>query len=168
MKKYAGYLLAGMIGFVIAIPATSFGAQIQSMVGKKIQAEYSVEVYGKTLPVKSIVIGGTSYTPNRALADAIGADVRLEDKKVIFTKGAQQVDSEQETSPKSDTDYETKVRTAKHNIEIMKKIIENQQASVNYAITPEAKDEAQKTLDEYNSRLEGYQKELADLEAKQN
>ena len=81
MKKFMAGLL---VGFLLTIPAYAIAEQA-SMVGKKVQTEYPVFVDGKKLNVKAIAIDGTSYAPLRAIGEAIGYDVKFQDKTVVFT-----------------------------------------------------------------------------------
>lgn len=81
MRKY---FIGALAGFLLTIPFTT-GAESTSFVGKKITKEYDVIVDGKKIPVKAISINGTSFTPNRALADSIGYDVAFTGDAVILS-----------------------------------------------------------------------------------
>ena len=89
-----------VIGFIIGALAFSaapvYGA-LKSRIGEKIDNEYTVVVDGVELEQKAISVSGTSFTPNRALAEAVGYDVVFRDRKVIFTKkeGGQNVTLEE-------------------------------------------------------------------------
>lgn len=80
MRKY---LIGFIAGLLLASAFPAYGA-VTSLIGKQVQAENSVIVNGVELDVKAVNIDGTTYTPNRALAEALGADIGFEDKKVIF------------------------------------------------------------------------------------
>lgn len=80
MRKYVVGFVVGLL-FASAFPA--YGA-VSSMVGKKVQAENTVYVNGKQLPIRSVNIDGTTYSPNRAIADAVGLEVKFENNSVIF------------------------------------------------------------------------------------
>lgn len=82
MKKIVFGIIIGA-GLTFAVQA---GAETISNVGKKVQAEYEVIVDGKSLPVMAVAVGGTTLTPNRALADAVGYDIAFENDTVTFTK----------------------------------------------------------------------------------
>lgn len=56
MKKYIVGFLAGA---VFAISATAFADTIPSLIGKKVQAQYTVEVNGKVL--NTVVVEGSNY-----------------------------------------------------------------------------------------------------------
>ena len=81
MRKYLIGFIAGLI-CAIAFPAAA--AEVTSLVGKTIDAEYPVIVNGKELPVKATSIEGVSSTPNRALADALNLDISFTNNTVII------------------------------------------------------------------------------------
>lgn len=78
MKKLAAGFLAGA---VLMIGTQAIGAST-SLVGKTIQAEYTVNVYGKKLAVPAIVIDGKSYAPVRAIGELAGYKVSLSGKTI--------------------------------------------------------------------------------------
>lgn len=82
MKKYVVGFLAGLL---VASAFPAYGA-VSSMIGKKVQVEYPITLDGESLDVKALAIDGTSYTPNRALADALGLEIKFENKTVIINK----------------------------------------------------------------------------------
>ncbi|KAI7257552.1 hypothetical protein KC345_g10767 [Hortaea werneckii] len=59
--------------------AQALGASA-SLVGKTIQGEYTVNVYGKKLAVPAIVIDGKSYAPVRAIGELAGYKVSVQGK----------------------------------------------------------------------------------------
>lgn len=83
MKKYIAGFIAGI---VFSISATVFADDIQSLVGKKVQAEYTVEVNGQTL--NTVVVEGKNYAPVRSIGEAAGYTVNVEGQKVVFKEGA--------------------------------------------------------------------------------
>jgi len=85
MRKFVIGLLAGAL---LMFSTQAFGAEIKSLIGKKVQGEYTVYVDGKPLDVKAIGANGSTFTPNRALADAVGYNIKFVDQKVYFTKKA--------------------------------------------------------------------------------
>ncbi|TFE30841.1 hypothetical protein [Cohnella luojiensis] len=82
MKKIVIAFLSGALlmvgGQALADPLSNFG--------KKVDAEYSIVVNGKMLEAKTVAVDGVTFTPNRALSDAIGYDVAFKDKVVYYTK----------------------------------------------------------------------------------
>lgn len=81
MKKYIVGFLAGT---VFAVSATAFADTIPSLIGKKVQAQYTVEVNGKVL--KTVVVDGSNYAPVRALGEAVGYEAASEGKKVVLSE----------------------------------------------------------------------------------
>ena len=82
MKKY---VIGIIIGVTLAISSQAVAGTTSNM-GKKVQAEYIVTVDGGSLDVKAVNIGGVTMSPNRALADAVGYNIALENGVVVFTK----------------------------------------------------------------------------------
>ncbi|WP_342436425.1 hypothetical protein NSS79_24075 [Paenibacillus sp. FSL L8-0436] len=78
MKKIAAGFLAGAI---LMVSAQVLGAT-SSLVGKKIQAEYTVNVYGKKLVDPAIIIDGKSYAPVRAIGELAGYKVSISGKNI--------------------------------------------------------------------------------------
>lgn len=72
MRKY---LIGILIGVALTVSATTYAADITSLIGKSVQGVFPVKVNGDVLPKTAIVIDGTSYLPVRAIGDAIGYDV---------------------------------------------------------------------------------------------
>jgi hypothetical protein len=82
MKKWT-YLLSGIvIGAIVATSGSAFAAQVKSLIGQKVTGEYTVIVNGKTLQDKGAVIAGRTNAPVRAIADAIGAELKVEGKTI--------------------------------------------------------------------------------------
>lgn len=72
MKKHVISLL---VGITMLIAATAYAEEIQSMIGKAVDGEFSVSVNDVTLDKKAIVIEGTSYLPVRAIGEALGTEI---------------------------------------------------------------------------------------------
>ena len=82
MRNFAlGFVVAALL--FCAFPV--YGA-VSSLVGKEIDGEYSVVVNGVELQEKAIVVDGKSFTPNRAIGDAVGYDVSFQNEKIVFVK----------------------------------------------------------------------------------
>lgn len=81
MKKFVAGLI---VGAALMISGQAI-AETTSLVGKKILAENTVFVDGEELPVKAVNIGGTTYTPNRAIANALNQDIEFKNNEVQFT-----------------------------------------------------------------------------------
>jgi hypothetical protein len=82
MKKWT-YLLSGIvIGVIVATSGSAVAGQVKSLIGQKVTGEYTVIVNGKTLQDKGAVIAGRTNVPVRAIADAIGANLKVEGKTI--------------------------------------------------------------------------------------
>ena len=87
MKKIAAGVVAGAI---LMVGAQALGAS-SSLVGKAIQAEYTVKVYGKKLADPAIVIDGKSYAPVRAIGELAGFNVSVKGKTISLDDKVQQM-----------------------------------------------------------------------------
>lgn len=75
MRKY---LIGVIFGIALTITSSVFADDIQSLIGTKVQGEFPIKVNGESLEKPAIVINGTSYLPNRAIADALGMDIKFD------------------------------------------------------------------------------------------
>jgi len=87
IKKLAGLIIAFSLGIFFANVGGDVSAQVKSLIGKKVTGEYSIVVNGKTLTDKGSIIDGRANVPIRALADSIGADIKVEGKTIIISTG---------------------------------------------------------------------------------
>ncbi|WP_150274698.1 hypothetical protein [Paenibacillus tepidiphilus] len=78
MKKAVAGFLAGA---VLMVGTQAIGAS-GTLVGKTIEAEYTVKVYGKKLADPAIVINGKSYAPVRAIGELAGYKVTVSGKTI--------------------------------------------------------------------------------------
>ncbi|KWX79912.1 hypothetical protein [Paenibacillus jilunlii] len=83
MKKQVAGFIAGAI---FTLSATAFADDIQNLIGKTVQAQYTVEVNGETL--NTVVVEGKNYAPVRDLGEAAGFEVVNDGKKVVLKEGA--------------------------------------------------------------------------------
>ncbi|MGG4439996.1 hypothetical protein [Brevibacillus fortis] len=68
MRKYIiGTLFGLLIGTSISVHA-----EVVSLVGKVVEGELPVNINGKTLNNKAIVVDGTAYLPVHAIGDTLG------------------------------------------------------------------------------------------------
>lgn len=83
MKKFThkvAYIAGGIvIGIVFSTSAGAFADQVKSLVGKKVTGEYTIVVDGKKLSDKGAVIDSKANVPARALSEALGANVKVEE-----------------------------------------------------------------------------------------
>lgn len=126
MRKY---IVGALFGLLLAIPLTTFGEQISSIVGKQVKGEHPVIVDGKHLSKNAISIDGTTYAPLRAVADAVGYDIAFTNNSVILsspTKEGDLVDTTStpttlaEPSPFTLKDIEFSINRLKSSIEFAK------------------------------------------------
>ncbi|WGU92044.1 hypothetical protein QJQ58_15640 [Paenibacillus dendritiformis] len=107
------FLTVGIIvGVFGTIATTSIAAQIPSLVGKKIQAEYTINVDGKNLDTKAIVVEGVSHLPVRKVSEIYGADITVKDK-VITMNTKDTVEDIQQPSNNDDSTEEKKTDNSK-------------------------------------------------------
>ncbi|OMF70519.1 stalk domain-containing protein [Paenibacillus glucanolyticus] len=85
MKKYLGFVGAFILGAVVMAAGEDVSAKVKSLVGQKVAGEYNVVVNGKELEQKGAVIAGTTNIPVRAVSEALGADLKVEDKTIYVT-----------------------------------------------------------------------------------
>ncbi|MBG9737085.1 stalk domain-containing protein [Paenibacillus alvei] len=123
MKKWV-YLVSGVvIGAVVATAGSAFADQIKSLVGEKVTGEYTVVVNGKALQDKGAVINGRTNVPVRGVSQALGADIRVEGKKILVTskqEGSNSVGGS--TKPTNDNPYKD---GSKENLETLRDSIDN-------------------------------------------
>lgn len=91
MKKYLGFVGAFILGAFVMAAGEDVAAQVKSLVGQKVAGEYKVVVNGKELEQKGAIIAGTTNIPVRAVSEALGADLKVEDKTVYVTLENNQV-----------------------------------------------------------------------------
>jgi hypothetical protein len=75
MRKY---IIGMFIGVALTISTSVFAEDVITLIGQKIQGEFPVKINGEQLEKPAIVINGTSYLPNRAIADALGMDIKFD------------------------------------------------------------------------------------------
>lgn len=103
MKKLS-YLFAGaIIGAAVTLTTSVYGAEIASLIGKKVQGETDIVVAGVPIE-KAIIIEGKSYAPVRSVAELGGLKVEFKDKRVVLsnssdTKEQSEVGIEESSAP---------------------------------------------------------------------
>lgn len=126
MKKWA-YLLSGIvIGAIVATSTSAVAAQVKSLIGQKVTGEYTVIVNGKELADKGAVIAGKTNAPVRDLADALGVELKVSEKKIIInnTDSIQAEDSKANDPKKSDSGNKY-IGGNRSNLETLKDSIQN-------------------------------------------
>lgn len=164
MKKYITGFLAGAL-FTVA--GAAFADDIQSLIGKKIQGEAVVELNGQALDT-AIIVDGKSYAPVRAIGEAAGYDVSMQDKKIILDDKVSNTSTE--TTPGKEQNVEE--QTAKLNDRIAnanKRIAETElllKGMVEETNKPGYVDKGEQVfIDNYNKKLAEQQSLLSDLES---
>lgn len=124
MKKWT-YLVSGVIiGAVVTTAGSAFADQVKSLIGKKVTGEYVVVVNGKTLSDKGAVIDGRTNVPVRGVAEALGAEIKLEDKKVIVNTEETQPANTSTSSNQEVSITNKYMGGSKENLEELKRSIE--------------------------------------------
>lgn len=124
MKKWT-YLISGVIiGAVVTTAGSAFADQVKSLIGKKVTGEYVVVVNGKTLTDKGAVIDGRTNVPVRGVADAIGADIKVKDKKIIVTTEETQPGNTSTSSNQQTSSGNKYMGGSKENLQELKRSIE--------------------------------------------
>jgi hypothetical protein len=85
MKKLLGFVGAFILGAFVMAAGEDVSAKVKSLVGQKVAGEYKVVVNGKELEQKGAIIAGTTNIPVRAVSEALGADLKVEDETVYVT-----------------------------------------------------------------------------------
>jgi len=82
MKKV---VIAFLSGFLLAIGASSAFAEVESLIGKKVDGQAPVLVNGKMSDISAILVKGRSYIPLRAAGELFGVSVAWKDGEVHVT-----------------------------------------------------------------------------------
>lgn len=152
MKKYIVGFLAGT---VFAISATAFADDIQSLIGKKVQAEYTVQVNGKVM--NTVVVEGKNYAPVRAIGEAVGYSVVVDGKKVILNNEVKAVDSIKSISNPTYT-----VEQINYSIKSAQDDVDRYTLAVNTTEEAIKKETDQKRINEGTVLLNMYKQQLAE------
>jgi len=172
MRNFAlGFVVAALL--FCAFPV--YGA-VSSLVGKEIDGEYAVVVNGVELQEKAIVVDGKSFTPNRAIGDAVGYDVSFQNGKIFFTRRAgaelpvaSNIEQEEKIVELNKLNIKRnllleriqELRTMTTNIK--EKIIPEYQAVVN-STSSWLRESYQKLIEKREAEYNQYMQELAELE----
>lgn len=171
MKKILITLLSAV--FVFAISPVVF-AEVESMIGKKVQGQFPVKVNGELLESQAIVIDGTSYLPVRAIGEALGKEIKfssdlgieVNDKevpKVTDRSTQQELQSRQEMS---EEDAAAIQRSEAQIIQLTQRINENNVMIKEFeAEKAKAEDRLAQTTDELErtnliGEIEGWQTKI--------
>lgn len=107
-------------------------AEVQTLIGRKVQAEFPVTVNGSELGVRAIVIDGTSYLPVRAMGEALDMEIKFNAElgiEVYEKEASRVVESREQTIPSSqemsDEDKETIQRSEEQIATLNSRIADN-------------------------------------------
>lgn len=85
MKKSA-YILGGvLLGTILTTASVTAADQVKSLIGKKVAGEYTVNVNGKILSDKAIVVNNKAHVPLRSVSDSLGGKIKIDGKTIIIT-----------------------------------------------------------------------------------
>lgn len=164
MKKIAAGILAGAM---LMVSAQAWGAA-DSLVGKKIEAEYAVNVYGKKLVDPAIIINGKSYAPVRAIGELAGYTVSFSGKSIDLDQKTSEGDyvagggnGSSNAGQRLMTAPEPELTSARNKINIIDDKID---AVVDNILITGSQLKTDSSNNELKLKLEQYKTEYADLQ----
>jgi len=173
MRKY----LIGFIAGLLVASALPTYAAVSTMIGKTVQAENAVVVNGKELEVKAVNIEGTTFTPNRALAEALGLDIKFENGTVIIEQSEvsnvnePQIDDSQITDETSSAEPNEPTELERINARISELskyeqdyLVTRNQLVVESLNNPDRKAEIEQHLEQLRNEIRPLIEELRQLE----
>lgn len=178
MKK-AGYLVIGLLaGSILSTTAGAVTAQVKSMVGTKVAAEYTVTVNGKELSDKAAIVDNKAMVPLRAVSDSLGAGIKLDSKnKKIDVVSAEVASNSKEVemtnnkyAGRSEADLLKALENYKNNILaptiIERDQIKNQVEALENSLKNSSEDIKESTsLEAKKKQLAEYEQMIKDAEA---
>ncbi|MNB79510.1 hypothetical protein D3C75_262450 [compost metagenome] len=181
MKKYVAGFIAGIV-FIIS--ASAF-ADTVSLIGKKVTGEFLIVVNGKKLTDNGAVIDNKTNVPARALSEALGANVSVDNNtKTVYitsTESTSQINNPSEGSAKvSDEpnalvlDKEKEMKRIKYEIDMLKDNVISLKLSIettkdnpwNYddSRVKSEVEKKEKSISEIESKIKELETKLAELE----
>jgi hypothetical protein len=122
LKKFVSGVIVGVLLFAGA----SVFADSASLIGKKVQGLYTIEKSGKKV-ADAIIIDGSAYAPVRAVAEATGAGLSVEGKKIIMS------DNDVPQSVQISA-LQNKIATLEYNVNSAKDIINGYESMINMVL----------------------------------
>jgi len=129
-------VLFGLIlGLGLMFPFSTAGAEVFSMIGKKIEGSFPVTLNGQRAEKDAIVVEGTSYLPIRVVAELFNADVAFIDSEIVITpKGGVYLTDEEKKAKSEDLkkkaadeqakfDEGTRIENEKNEIKRMRNVL---------------------------------------------
>ncbi|WP_027085396.1 hypothetical protein [Cohnella panacarvi] len=172
MKKI---VIGILIGAALAFSGQAL-AETTSKVGKTIQTEYTVVVDGDPLKMKAIAVDGSSYTPNRVLAEAVGYNVDFKDNTVILTKKEDDIMSDVVTIPEQTVPEQSGNDPAVTGISLegieaglksLNSLLDFAKNSLERATTEEGKEKMKKKIEDITAQIESLNEMKDQLESQQ-
>ncbi|MEK4512854.1 copper amine oxidase [Paenibacillus sp. FSL K6-2524] len=182
MKKFAYMAGAFILGIVVASSAGTVSAQVKSLIGQKVTGEYAVVINGRELADKGAVIDGKTNGPIRAISDAIGGTLSVDNQKKVIniTTNSNAVGTgtteQQSTGPVVGNEYIGQPKASLEKIKAglendilaptikgrdeIKAGIEQLKASNGGELTQKTIESAEKNLATYEADIEKYTKQL--------
>ncbi|MEC0169710.1 hypothetical protein [Paenibacillus graminis] len=168
MKKFVSGVIVGALLF----GGASVFAESVSLIGKKVSGVYTIEKNGKKV-AEAVIINGSAYAPVRAVAEATGAGLKVEGKKIIMSETNQGSSATATSEQKSVADLQVEREKVSAVIEQKKANITDLETNVIPLYEAQVKDlstnsalaqQVQGTVDSYKSILEQRKTELSTLQ----
>ncbi|OMD21165.1 hypothetical protein [Paenibacillus odorifer] len=160
MKKF----ISGVIVGALLFSGVTVFADSASLIGQKVQGLFTIEKNGKKVD-DAIIINGTAYAPVRSVAEASGAKLTVEGKKIIMedvvtptVKTSAELQADRAKIAAEITKIETNITDLETNVIPMFEA-QAKEMSTNGAIAETAK----KTADEYKNVVLKQRTELLGL-----
>lgn len=162
MKRFVAGVI---IGALVMLSASAF-ADSAGLVGQKVQGLFTVEKSGTKI-ADAVIINGSAYAPVRAVAEAAGAKLTVEGKKIIMEEAS--VGTQEITASELKTERDSliaEIEQKKENIldletnVIPPLVIMAKELATNGDLGKRAEDSAA----EYTRLLEQRKAELAELQ----
>lgn len=164
MKKFVSGIIVGALLFA-GVSAAADGVGI---IGKKVTGVYTIEKNGKQI-AEAAIINGSAYAPVRAVAEASGAGLTVEGKRIIMSEGAAVSTSNDiainvPTSAENRELLETAIKQKEFNIADLEKSIGIYESMAKeLANNGDLGKRAQSSADEYKKLVEQRKAELVEL-----
>ena len=158
MRKY---IVGFLVGALLTVGTSVYGADIASLVGKKVQGEASVSVDGANIG-KIVIIDGKSYAPVRVIGESAGYSVTVNGKDVVLSKSTVDL-TKGETMTKEQIDLAIQAQTKNKQSTLNQ--IDRYTLLINDPKYADKKDNMQLSLDTYNNELVKIEQKLTDLQS---
>jgi hypothetical protein len=123
MKKIGMLLVGIIIGVGLTLSPQIYGAGAK-LLGAKVDKTMDIKLNGTSIG-QGAVIGGTSYIPVRAAANALGLEVRVDSKQVDLQGKSSEDLAGIAKKQQEDMDKNEKIASLKSQIEISKSKVES-------------------------------------------